>query len=198
MQVESITERRKVAVARRHQPTGVHTVEFPACDDGIHGPELGAYPDELRLEATHQDGKIVDWFDDNWWLETLRRWKDRTLTIHLLPTPDALLHPQVTHELEMVRRLNTPWRLIGYAYLSDIGHKSVICDVAASRFDEIRVIDQQRPSTDAFAVRPATLELADVFEEFRHIQASEQVSGPILTRAPLPRACTPRPAHESV
>ncbi len=197
MQVESITERRKVAVARRHQPAGVHTVEFPAWGDGGHGPELGPHPDELRLEVTGEDGLIVDWFDDNWWLESLRRWKDRTLAIHLLPTPDALLHPQVTHELEMVRRLNTPWRLIGYTYVSDIGHASVIRGVAASRYDEIRVIDQQRPSTESFEVGLATLELADVLEEVRHAQASEQVGGPMLTRAPLPRACA-QPAHCNV
>lgn len=197
MQVESITERRKVALARRRQPMGVRTVEFPACGDGSHGPELGPYPDEMRVEATYEDGQIVTWFDDNWWLETLRRWKDHTLTIHLLPTPDALLHPVVTHELEMVRRLQTPWRLIGYAYRSDIGQRSVIRDAAVSRYDEIRVIDQDRPSTDSFAVRPAKFGLAEIFEQVRQAQAAERVSSPTLTRAPLPRACA-QPARQTV
>ncbi len=190
MEVQSIAERRKVAVGRRRQPVGLRTVEFPAFGDGCHGPEIGPYPDELRLESTCDEGQIADWFDDNWWLETLRRWKDCVLTIHLLPTPDALLHPIVTHELEMVRRLQSPWRLIGHAYLSDIAHPLIVPRVAVSHYDEVRIIDRDRPVTDAFAPRPAKLTLAELMAQVHEIQSTEKLSSPLLTQAPVPRACT--------
>ena len=187
MECQSLAERRKVAAARRRRPTGFQIIECAAAGDGSHGPDIGVCPEALHLETTHQDGQIVAWFDDNWWLETLRRWKDRSLTIQIMPTADALLHPIVLHELEMVRRLQTPWRLIGNCYLSDIGHPLRLPRVAVNHYDEIRVIDKDRPCCDAYEARPSKLTLDEVFDQVRTIQSAEKVSAPLLTRAPEPR-----------
>lgn len=191
MSAPSLMERRKVAAARRRRPSGTQIREFPASGEGSHGPETAPRPTDLHLETTYEDGRVVSWFNDNWWLETLRRWKDRALTIHIQRTPDALLHSMMAYELEMVRRLEVPWRLVGHCYLSDIGHPLLLPRVAVSQYDEIRIINADRPSTADFEVRPPKLTLQEVFDRVREIQAAEQVSQPLLTRAPDPDA-TPR------
>lgn len=188
MGTASLMERRKVAAARRHRPAGTQVRVFPADGDGAHGPDTAPRPTDLHLETTYEDGLAVTWFDDNWWLETLRRWKDSPLTIHIQRTPDALLHPIVVHELEMVRRLVVPWRLVGHCYLSDIGHPLLLPRVAVSEYDEIRIIDTERPHTGDFEALPAKMALPEVFQRVRDIQAAEQVSRPLLTRAPDPDA----------
>lgn len=187
MEVQSISERRKVATARRHRPIGIHVREIPAGGDGSHGPEIGPYPQDLKLEVTQENGQIAVWFDDTWWLEALRRWKDVSLNLHILPSPDALLHPIVLHELDMVRRLQLSWRLIGHCYLSDIAQPTVLQRVAVNQYDEVRVIDRDRASTDAYDARPAKFTFAELNEKVRALQAMEKVSTPLLTRAPAPR-----------
>lgn len=188
MSAPSLMERRKVTAARRHGPSGPQTRLFPADGEGSHGPDTAPRPSDLHLEVTYEDGRVVTWFDDNWWLETLRRWKDCPLTIHVQRTRDALLSPMVTHELEMVRRLMTPWRLVGHCYLSDIGHPLLLPRVATSQYDEIRIIDADRPSTDECETRSPKLTLQEVFDRVRQIQTEEGVSHPLLTRAPDPDA----------
>ncbi len=188
MQVQSLADQRRVAGTRRRRPTGIHMIEFPAMGDGSHGPKTGPFPEELRLETTYENGQIASWFDDNWWLETLHRWKDRPLTIHILPTPEALLHTIVLHELEMVRRLQISWKLIGHCYLSDVAHPQLVTRAAVNQYDEIRIIDEHRTPSESYEVRPAKLTIAEVFEQIKTIQASEKVSAPLMTRSPAPRS----------
>lgn len=187
MEVQTTTKRREVAAARRLRPASPHVLEFSADGGGDHGPEIGRFPQDLRIEATHANGQISVWFDDAWWLESLRRWKDVSLHVHILPTPDALLHPMVLHELEMLRRLQLSWRLIGHCYLSDIAHPLLISRVAVNQYDEIRVINENRPVTESFETPPAKMTLAELFEAVRATQSAEKVSVPLLTRAPAPR-----------
>ena len=188
MSATSLMERRKVTAARRHRPSGPQVRVFPANGEGSHGPDTAPTPSDLHLEVSYEDGRVVTWFDDNWWLETLRRWKDRPLNIHIQRTPDALLNPMVTHELGMVRRLMTPWRLVGHCYLSDIGHPLLLPRVATSQYEEIRIIDADRPCANEFETRPSKLTLREVFDRVRQIQAEEGVGHPLLTRAPDPDA----------
>ncbi len=180
----TVTDRRKLAGARRRRPTRPEVLEFFADGDGRHGPENGPPPSEIRLETTYPNGQVVNWFDDAWWLETLKRWKDRRLAIHLMPTPDALLHPIVFHEIEMVRRMETPWSVVGYCYLSDISHPMLISRIAASPYDEIRIIDAMRPETTEYDVRPGKFPLLDLMERIKAVQKQERAAKPILTRAP--------------
>lgn len=189
METPFLRERRKVAVGRRRRPTRANVRVFSAECDGSLGPETDPPPTDLRLDTTYPDGSIVAWFNDYWWIEVLRRWKDRPLTIHVLPTPDAVLHPAVLHELEMVRRLMSPWRLIGHCYVSDIGHPSILRRVAVNPYDEVRVIDSDRPSSDAFGTASAVLTIAEVFKRVHEIQRDEQTARPLLTRAPVPDCC---------
>ena len=186
MQVQSLTERRKVATARRRRMSGVRVLELPAVGDGSHGGEVGPYPEELKLECTHENGQLCEWFDDHWWLEALKRWKDVSLAIHIQPTPDALLHPVVSHELEMIKRMRCPWRLIGHCYLSDVAHPLLIQRVAVNHYDEIRIVDRNREASSAYEAKLAPLTLNEVFEQVRQIQSVEKVSAPLLTCAPLP------------
>lgn len=188
MSTTSLTDRRKVTAARRHRPAGAEARVFAADGDGAHGPQIAPRPTDLHIEATCANGALVTWFDDNWWLETLRRWKDCALTIHIQRAPDALLNETVLYELDMLRRLGVPWRLVGHCHLSDIGHPLLLSRVATSQYDEIRVIDANRPSTDEFEAHAAKLTLAEVFARVREIQTAEQVSRPLLTRAPDPNA----------
>ncbi len=188
MSTTSLKDRRKLAAARRYRPSGAEVIVFPADGEGDHGPEIMPRPTDLQLEVTYATGDLVTWFCDDWWLESLRRWKDYPLTIHIQRTPEALLHETVLYELEMVRRLAVPWRLIGHCYLSDVGHPLLLPRVATSQYDEIRIIDANRPATDEFAVHAAKLSLSEVFARLRDIQATEQVSRPLFTRAPDPDA----------
>lgn len=188
MSTTSLTDRRKVTAARRHRPSGAEVKVFTADGDGAHGPQIAPRPTDLQIEATCANGALVTWFEDNWWLETLRRWKDSALTIHIQRTPDALLNEMVLYELDMLRRLGVPWRLVGHCYLSDIGHPLLLPRVAMSQYDEIRVIDANRPATDEFEVPATKLTLEEVFARVVEIQTAEQVSRPLLTRAADPDA----------
>ena len=87
----------------------------------------------------------------------------------------------------MLRRLQTPWRIIGHCYLSDIGHALLLPRVAVTHYDEIHVMDGDRPESKAFNLRPPKLTCEEVFDRVREIQAAEEVSRPLLTRAPAPR-----------
>ena len=191
MDAPPLMERRKAAAARRQKPVRMQIREFTATGDGGHGHDGLPFPTELRLETTEVDGRIATWFDDTWWLETLRRWKDRPLTIHILPTPDALLHPIVLHELEMVRRLLTPWRVIGHCYLSEIAQPVLMPRVAVNQYDEVRIIDADRPESDDYNVRPARMTLDEVLDRVRVIQIEQQAHRPLLTRAPDPNRTIP-------
>lgn len=184
MEASTLLERRKVAAARRRRPAPANVRVFRAAGEGEHGPESDIHPTELRLEVTFPDGRLAVWFDDQWWMETLRRWKDQALTIHLLPTPDAVLHPVVLHELEMVRRLQTPWTVVGHCHLSDVGHPLLMPRLAVSPYDEIRIVDAQRPAAEGYESQSAGLSLAEVFDGVREIQAGHHVAKPLLTRSP--------------
>ncbi len=187
MEVRTLADQRKVAVARRRPAGRFQLLEVPADGDGDHGPVEGPFPDELRLELTTPVGQLVNWFDDAWWLETLRRWKDKTLAIHVLPSPDALFHPCVLHELEMVRRVQAPWKLIGHCYRSDVAHPMLVQRLAINPYDDIRIIDADRPATDAYEVRPSRMSFVELYEQVRTTQSAERSDGPLLTRAPANR-----------
>ena len=186
MDVITSEQNRMVATARRRAPGGIKTVHIKADSDGTLGDELGLFPTDIRIEATYDDGQIATWFSDDWWIELLQRYKDRPLTLHMMPTAEALLHPIVLHELEMVRRLQTPWRLIGHCYLSDIGHPMLISKIVASPYDEIRVVTENRPNNGKAVLRTSQLSLAELLERVKSQQMAEQSVYPLLTRAPSP------------
>lgn len=186
MSSTSIMDRRKVTAARRFRPRRPDSLTISAQSDGDLGPDVAPRPTDLFLEATTPEGQPAVWFSDDWWLNALKRWKDHTLTIHILYTPAALTHEVVEHELAMVRRLKVPWRLIGHCYLSDIANPVTLHHLACSHYDEIRIIDADRPKTPSFAVTPARMTLTELIAAFREIQAAEQTALPLLTRRPNP------------
>ncbi len=193
MNAATLEERRKVTAARRYSPAGVESLVLSATGDGSIGPETGPRPSDLHLEITHENGDTVAWFDDNWWLATLRRWKDRPLTIHIQRTPQALLSDEAIMGLRMARRMQVPWRLVGHCYLSDLSSALLIHRLATSPYDEVRIIEADRPAMNGQAGRSSNVTLHEVFDRVRKIQEGEQAAYPILTRAPNPDA--PRTNH---
>lgn len=187
MDVITAEKDRQVATARRRPPSGTKTIHIKADSDGDITDELGLYPTDIKLEATLEDGQIAQWFSDDWWIDMLQRFKDRSLSLHIMPTTDGLLHPIVLHELEMVRRLQTPWRLIGHCYLGDVGHSMLVSKVSLSPYDEIRVIPADRPESDRTVKREAQLTFEELAEQVRTVQIAEKTVYPLLTRAPISR-----------
>ncbi len=186
MDVITSEQDRRIATARRRPPAGTKTTLVEATSDGDITNELGMFPTDIRLETTFDNGQISPWFVDDWWIAMLRRFKDHSLSLHVLPTTDALLHPIVMHELEMVRRLQTPWRLIGHCYLDDVGHSMLVHKISLAPYDEIRVITADRPQDDRSVKRVAQLSFEELAKRVRTQQIAEKMVYPLLTRAPLP------------
>lgn len=142
---------RAMLSAQRRRPGQLSLARVGFDSDGALGDPPPTQVDEFILEATNPDGEAADWFCDKWWTLVLDVWVDHPLTVRLLPTPDALLHPVVVHHLEMLRRIAPVWRLVGMAYLSDVQADRDAERVVSSPYHEIRFIDASRnklPITD--------------------------------------------------
>ena len=177
-QLRNETERR-----RRAPPEPTHVL---ATFD--HGGQLGGDtthgPIELAVEVTDPDGKLADWFDDNWWTEVLQRWGDDPVTLRMAPTPQALLHPTVLHHLEMLRRVTPRWRIVGHAYVGDVASDEAVATAAGSAYHEIRFLDRPRPGASASDRADCHLPLAELFGRIRQAQIEMKATSPILVRLP--------------
>ncbi|MCH7885239.1 MAG: hypothetical protein IIC01_08320 [Planctomycetes bacterium] len=177
-QLRNETERR-----RRAPPEPTHVL---ATFD--HGGQLGGDtthgPIELAVEVTDPDGKLADWFDDNWWTEVLQRWGDDPVTLRMAPTPQALLHPTVLHHLEMLRRVAPRWRIVGHAYVGDVASDEAVATAAGSAYHEIRFLDRPRPGASASDRADWQLPLAELFGRIRQAQIEMNATAPILVRLP--------------
>lgn len=98
---------------------------------------------ELILELTDEEGELAPWFDDFWWVDVLTRFKNRAVTFHISPTPAALLHPVVLHQLEMICRLEPTWRIVGYAYRKELEQCEADA-VARSPYHQLWVVEGAR------------------------------------------------------
>ncbi len=186
MDVITSEQNRTVTAARRRAPAGTKTIHIKADSNGSLGDELGMFPTDIRIDCTYDDGQITTWFSDDWWIDLLQRFKDRSLNLHIMPTAEALLHPIVLHELEMVRRLQTPWRLIGHCYLSDVGHPMLVNKIVFSPYDEIRIVTDERPCNGSAVKQSASLSLAELLDRVKTQQIADRTVYPLLTRAPAP------------
>ncbi|MHC4696143.1 MAG: hypothetical protein ACYTFA_05300 [Planctomycetota bacterium] len=142
-------------------------------------------PIELTIEATNLDGDLAPWFDDYWWIELIERWGDQPVTLHIAPTPDAVAHPVVLHQMEMVSRVASRWRMVGHGYRGDISTDDAIELLAASPYHEVRFIDQGRPDGPIPARRGRfDLAIEDLFGRIRREQIRIGATRPVLVRLP--------------
>jgi hypothetical protein len=178
-----LSEQRANAEATRRRPDASQTRTFTATGDGGHGPEAAPEPTDVFLEATDPSGGIADWFDDRWWLETLRRWGGRSLVIHILPSEAALLHPVVLHHVAMVARVAPKWRVVGHGYAGEIGGDAAVERLATSAYDEVRFVEGIRPTAPKSASARFALRIEDLFARVRRIQREMGATRPVLVRA---------------
>jgi hypothetical protein len=174
--------------------------------DGVLGPDLSTSISTLIIEATGPTGEPAAWLDDGWWTDVMQVWGEEAMTIHLAPTPGALLHPVLLHQVDMVHRVVPWWRVLGFAYQDDVRTDEHIAALVRSTYDEVRFFDTLRPASapqgdsplegaarsHSTRVRP----LAELFGAIRFEQARLGCTRLILVR--LPASAAPggaRPIH---
>lgn len=192
MNTANKNEFRDAARAQRRPPVRLPEWFVPFEGEGIIQGDLPCGSGVLILEATNADGETAPWFQDYWWTELVERLGTVSLTIHVAPTPSAVLHPEVRHQVEMVRRVVPTWRLIGHAYRTDISGEEDIRTLAMSGFDELRVIDDARPNWSPGRMRE-DLPTAQILAAIRQEQQQLGTNRPVLVRAPATSADQFRP-----
>ncbi|MGB2987285.1 MAG: hypothetical protein WBE26_15560 [Phycisphaerae bacterium] len=158
------------------------------------GDDITPAPVELTVEATNAELELAAWFDDDWWTEIVQRWADDPVAVHIAPTPGALLHPMVVHQLEMLLRVTPQWRLIGHTYVDDAVTEDDIAQLASSPYHEIRFIDRPRPGTpvsDRCTWKPS---LAELLGRIRQEQSRLGATTPVLVRLPSSKATPSSPS----
>ena len=184
MEVSIRSSERRLTEVTRRKPRARPIVHVIATGMGDCGPPDGGVPGELHLEATDKNGEVAQWFDDHWWLEALGRWQDHPLAVHILPTPGALLHPDVMHHVEMLYRVALRWRRIGHCYLDDVVTDKDVRLLAISSYNEVRVIDSFRPDTGKSGAELRGVKVDRLVGRVMREQASAGATRPLLIRVP--------------
>ncbi len=184
---------RSVTSQHRTPPSPAKKVRVDFCGSGEIDPKLNGQPVDLYLEATNADGELAAWFHDEWWTDTLFRWPETPITIHVEPTPLALLHPVVIYEAEMLYRMAPHWRLVGHVYRDDIGTDADIATLVSSAYHEVRFIDEDRPLRRVNDRFVDVVKLEELFGRIRKEQARIQASRPALVRLPATKQPEPKP-----
>jgi len=143
-------------------------------------------PIELTIEATNAEGDLAAWFDDFWWTDVIERWGYEPVTIHLAPTPQALLHPVVLHQMEMVRRVAPRWRTVGHVYSHDVTSDDATESIACSPYHEIRFLDKERRGAVESERQGKALPIDELFGRIRREQSRLRTMRPVLVRIPSP------------
>ncbi|MCH9002498.1 MAG: hypothetical protein IIC02_07975, partial [Planctomycetes bacterium] len=139
---------------------------------------------ELTLETTDADGEIAIWFDDRWWTEIIDRFGEKKLTIHIAPTPAALLHSVVLYHLDMIYRVAPQWRVVGHAYRNDLCDANAVAALARSAYHEVRFFDQDRPGSMRSDRCLMGVPLDQLFGQIRREQTRLGRTAPVLVRVP--------------
>ncbi len=181
METKDQAAARRATQGLRRPPVEPNRVHVGLDSRGKLGERIVPGPIELTVEATDVDGETVSWLDDAFWTRAMQRWADESVTVHIAPTPHALLHVVVLHQMEMLRRVVPGWRLVGHAYRDDVAGDTNIELAATSAYDEIRFHDEPRPG-HAGDVRRWELPLDKLFGQIRREQARAGVTRPILMR----------------
>ena len=184
MEVSTRSSERRLAEATRRKPLAQPVLHVVATGMGDCGPPNGEVPGELHLEATNKTGEAAEWLQDRWWMETLGRWQDHPLAVHILPTPGALLHPVVIHHLEMLYRVASRWRRVGHCYVDDVVTDQDVCLLAISSYHEVRVIDSFRPDTGKSEAELRGVTVDRLIGRVMRARAAAGATRPLLIRVP--------------
>ncbi len=141
-------------------------------------------PSEIAVEATDSAEQLADWFGDVWWSEVVRRWGESAVTVHIRPTPGALLQMVVLYQLEMICRVVPRWRLVGHAFRDDVATDDAIDQLVRSPYDEIRFLDAPRHAAGVPGKPGNDGPLDALFGRIRRAQAQIGTKRPILIRLP--------------
>lgn len=183
MDVGSQGRQRQATVQKRRAPGQPLRLVLPFDEPVLVRDDSPIGPIELDIETTNDEGEFAAWLDDAWWAEAITHWADDDVTVHIAPTPGALTHPVLLHQLEMLRRVVPGWRIVGVAYRDDVTPESDIAAIAASPYHEIRFLDVCRPDRlGAERIEPVALPV--LFSRIRTVQAQRGALTPILVRLP--------------
>ena len=169
---------------KRVPPVQTKEVRVLFSSSGEINPELSGQPVDLYLETTDSGGELADWFHDEWWTDLLSRWAQTSITIYIETTPNALLHPVVIYEAEMLYRLAPHWRLVGHVYRDDVGNDDDVATLASSAYHEVRFIDEERPLRRINNRFVDVVKLEELFGRIRKEQARIHATRPALVRLP--------------
>lgn len=183
MDIESRSQIRNDIQSIRRSPGQPVSLHFSYDCQGELSQDIPHGSIEITVEPTDPDGMLCEWFDDNWWMDVVQRWVDDQVTVYFAPTPIAVLHPVVLHQVEMLRRVCTRWRIVGYAYTNDVCTNEDVEAFVASHFHEVRFIDETRTNM-VISDRIEPLPLEKLFASIRKLQASKRATLPILVRMP--------------
>ncbi len=144
----------------------------------------------VTIESTNDAMELASWLTDDWWATLMHHWADRVITIHIAPTPAALLNPVLLHQLTMLRRVAPSWRIVGYAFVDDVITDEAVTELAQSPYHEARFRDCPRvpaPPTDRSSWTPT---IEDLFSRLRREQTRLGRTMPILVRLRADRPAT--------
>lgn len=141
MDARTREESRREVAQSRSKPVKPQRIYFPA--DGLgECVEVEPHrPLELVIETTDAEGNVVPWLCDEWWIQVQSVCRDRTVTVVILPTPNALFDEVVRHQLEMVRRIAPRWVIMGYIRAADVVKGPDGDAWLVLPFDEIRIYE---------------------------------------------------------
>lgn len=184
MDLEERAEIRHATQRTRRGPRKTVHVLAAFESDGSLGDNVAPAPLELTIEATNTKLEIAPWLVDEWWTEVIRRWADCPVTLHISPTPGALLHPVVLHQLQMLRRVTPSWWLVGHAYVDDLPTEDAVAELIKGPYHEVRFTDRPRwgpPQGDRFSWTPP---LEELFARIRREHSRLGTTAPVLVRLP--------------
>jgi hypothetical protein len=144
----------------------------------------------VTIECTNDAMELASWLTDDWWATLMHHWAGRAITIHIAPTPTALLNPVLLHQLTMLRRVAPNWRIVGHAFVDDVITDEAVSELAQSPYHEARFRDCSRvpaPPSDRSSWTPA---IEDLFARVRREQTRLGRTMPILVRLPADRPAT--------
>ena len=195
MDLDDHSEIRRATEGSRRAPSEPTRI-IATYDNGALGADIERGPIVLTIEATNGDSGLAPWLDDIWWTEVIQRWADCHVTVCIAPTPGALLHPVVLHQVEMLRRVVPDWRIVGHAHVDDVASDDDATRLAGSPYHEVRFIDRPRPGTAPSDRCTWKLTVEGLLGRIRNEQSRLGVTLPVLVRLPAtpPEAAPSSPA----
>lgn len=181
---------RDVQVPRRQPPNRPEEIVI-RCESRGELPEVAVErPILLTVESTEANGDLSPWFDEDWWTEVISRYGNGRVTVHIAPTPGALLDPVVLNHMITLRRVMPSWRLVGHAFRDDLLTDSELESAATSLYHELRVLDADRKDSAGREGVLSRRSLGELFTTIRRVQAQYNITRPVLVRLPAPEGAT--------